>query len=205
MAAVDKAEIRIVGRGGHGAAPHETVDPVVAAAAIVLALQSIVARNVDPREAAVVSVGAIHGGEASNVIPDSVDLSLTIRSFDPAVRDRLEARVRAITLGLAAGYGARAELRYRRGMPALVNHAAETAFARDVAHAAFGPAGIETDFQPRMASEDFAYLLQARPGSFLFVGNGDSAPLHSPLYDFDDAIIAPAASLWVSLARSFLA
>jgi hippurate hydrolase len=205
MAAVDKAEIRIVGRGGHGASPHETVDPVVAASAIVLAMQSIVARNVDPREAAVVSVGAIHGGEASNVIPDSVDLSLTIRSFDPAVRDRLEARVRAIALGLAEGYGARADLRYRRGMPALVNHAAETAFAREVAHQAFGPSHIETDFQPRMASEDFAYLLEARPGSYLFVGNGDSAPLHSPLYDFEDAIIAPAASLWVSLARTFLA
>ncbi|SFM35725.1 M20 aminoacylase family protein [Methylobacterium pseudosasicola] len=204
MAAVDKAEIRVVGRGGHGASPHETVDPVVAASAIVLALQSIVARNVDPREAAVVSVGAIHGGEASNVIPDSVDLSLTIRSFDPAVRDRLEERVTAITRGVAESYGARAELRYRRGLPALVNHAAETRFARDVALDAFGPGRLEADFKPRMASEDFAYLLEARPGSYLFVGNGDSAPLHSPQYDFDDAILAPAASLWVRLARAFL-
>ncbi|MCJ2144454.1 M20 aminoacylase family protein [Methylobacterium sp. E-066] len=204
MAAVDKAEIRVVGRGGHGASPHETVDPVVAASAIVLALQSIVARNVDPREAAVVSVGAIHGGEASNVIPDSVDLSLTIRSFDPAVRDRLEERVTAITRGIAESYGARAELRYRRGLPALVNHAAETRFAQDVALDAFGPGRLESDFKPRMASEDFAYLLEARPGSYLFVGNGDSAPLHSPQYDFDDAILAPAASLWVRLARAFL-
>ncbi|MET0430815.1 MAG: M20 aminoacylase family protein [Microvirga sp.] len=204
MAAVDKAEIRVVGRGGHGASPHETVDPVVAASAIVLALQSVVARNVDPREAAVVSVGAIHGGEASNVIPDSVDLSLTIRSFDPAVRDRLEERVTAITRGVAESYGARAELRYRRGLPALVNHAAETRFARDVALDAFGLGRLEADFKPRMASEDFAYLLEARPGSYLFVGNGDSAPLHSPQYDFDDAILAPAASLWVRLARAFL-
>ncbi|WCS28728.1 M20 family metallopeptidase (plasmid) [Methylobacterium sp. NMS14P] len=205
MAAVDKAELRIVGRGGHGAAPHEAADPVVAASAVVLALQSIVARNVDPREAAVVTVGAIRGGEASNVIPDSVDLTLNIRSFDADVRNRLEARIAAIARHVAEGYGARADLRYRRGIPALVNHPAETAFARDVARHAFGSGRIEADFRPRMASEDFAFLLEARPGAYLFVGNGDSAPLHSALYDFDDAILAPAASLWVSLARSFLA
>ncbi|GJD52681.1 Hippurate hydrolase [Methylobacterium crusticola] len=204
MAAVDKAEIRVVGRGGHGASPHETVDPVVAAAAIVLALQSVVARNVDPREAAVVTVGAIHGGEASNVIPDRVDLKLTIRSFDPTVRRRLEDRIVALTRDQAASYGAQAEIEYRRGLPTVFNHAAETAFAREVALAAFGAERLEADFKPRMASEDFAYLLEARPGSYLFVGNGDSAPLHSPEYDFDDALIAPAASFWVRLVRTFL-
>jgi hippurate hydrolase len=204
MAAVDTAEIHVLGRGGHGASPDETVDPVVAASAIVLALQSIVARNVDPREAAVVSVGAIHGGEASNVIPDSVDLSLTIRSFDPAVRDRLEERVTAITRGVAESYGARAQLRYRRGVPSLFNHEVQTAFVRDVAHEAFGPDRLDINSKPRMAGEDFAYLLEARPGSYLFVGNGDSAPLHSPQYDFDDAILAPAASLWVRLVQTFL-
>ncbi|MGY2046857.1 M20 aminoacylase family protein [Methylobacterium sp. JK268] len=205
MAAVDKAEIRIRGRGGHGASPHETVDPVVAAAAVVLALQSVVSRNVDPREAAVVTVGAIHGGEASNVIPDSVDLTLTIRSFDPGVRDLLEKRVTAIARVQAESYGATADIAYRRGFPAVLNHEAQTRLARDVALAAFGPERVEAAFRPRMASEDFAYLLEARPGSYLFVGNGDSAPLHSPHYDFDDAIIAPAASFWVHLARRFLA
>ncbi|MEZ2410353.1 M20 aminoacylase family protein [Bosea sp. RCC_152_1] len=204
MASVDKAEIRIVGKGGHGAAPHETVDPILAASATVLALQSIVARNIDPRDAAVVSVGSIHGGEASNVIPGHVDLKLTIRSFDAAVRDRLEERVRAIAGTVSAGYGAQAEVSYRRGLPPLLNHVAETELVRDVATAAFGVDRIEADFRPRTASEDFAYYLQAVPGSFVFVGNGDGPPLHSPDYDFNDAIIAPAASLWVRLARAFL-
>jgi len=204
MAAVDKAIIRIVGKGGHGASPHETVDPVVAASSLVLALQSIVSRNVDPRQAAVVTVGSIHGGEASNVIPDSVELKLTIRSFDAEVRRQLEERIPALARAQAESFGATAEVSYHRGFPALTNHAAETQFAREIALAAFGQHQVEPDFKPRMASEDFAFLLEARPGSYLFVGNGDSAPLHSPAYDFDDDIIAPAASFWVRLARTFL-
>ncbi|CAN7638733.1 M20 aminoacylase family protein [Bosea sp. LjRoot237] len=204
MAAVDQAIIRIVGQGGHGASPHETVDPVVAASSLVLALQSIVSRNVDPRQAAVVTVGSIHGGEASNVIPDAVDLKLTIRSFDPDVRAQLEERITTLVRAQAESFGAKAEITYRRGFPPLTNHAAETQLAREVALAAFGAAKIEADFKPRMASEDFAFLLEACPGSYFFVGNGGSAPLHSPAYDFDDSIIAPAASFWVRLARTFL-
>lgn len=204
MAAVDQAIIRIVGKGGHGASPHETVDPVVAASSLVLALQSIVSRNIDPRQAAVVTVGSIHGGEASNVIPDAVELKLTIRSFDAGIRAQLEERISALARAQAESYGARAEVSYRRGFPPLTNYAAETQLAREVALAAFGAAKIESDFKPRMASEDFAFLLEARPGSYFFVGNGDSAPLHSPAYDFDDSIIAPAASFWVRLARTFL-
>ncbi|CAN7364879.1 M20 family metallopeptidase [Bosea sp. LjRoot90] len=204
MAAVDQALIRIVGKGGHGASPHETVDPVIAASSLVLALQSIVSRNVDPRQAAVVTVGSIHGGEASNVIPDAVELKLTIRSFDPVVRAQLEERILALARAQAGSFGAKAEITYRRGFPPLTNHVVETQLAREVALAAFGAGKVEQDFKPRMASEDFAFLLEACPGSYFFVGNGDSAPLHSPAYDFDDAIIAPAASFWVRLARTFL-
>ncbi|PIT00811.1 amidohydrolase [Bradyrhizobium nitroreducens] len=204
MAAIDRAIVRIIGRGGHGASPHEVIDPIVAASSVVLALQSIVSRNIDPREAAVVSVGSIQGGEASNVIPDAVELKLTIRSFNPKVRERLEERIRELVSSQAESYGAKAEIEYTRGFPAVVNHPTETALVHDIALAKFGKECVASDFSARMASEDFAHYLMARPGSFVFAGNGDSAPLHNAAYNFNDALIAPAASLWVHLARSFL-
>lgn len=204
MASVDQAHITVLGKGGHGAAPHETVDPVVAAAAVITTLQSVVSRNIDPLEAAVVTVGSIHGGTASNVIPDSVELRLTIRCFSSTVREQLQQRIPALVRAQAESFGARAEVRYRLGFPALVNHDAETAFAREVAVAAFGEERIERNFRPRTASEDFAFISEARPGSYLFVGNGDSAPLHSPHYDFNDATLAPAATYWVALAQAYL-
>jgi hippurate hydrolase len=205
MAAIDRPIVRIVGHGGHGASPHETVDPVVAACNIVLALQTIISRNIDSREAAVISVGSIHGGEASNVIPDSVELRLTVRSFDPRVRDQLEERITELVRFQARSYGASAEIDYMRGFPALINHPAETSLAQDVALSVFGKENVVSSLKPRMASEDFAHYLQARPGCFLFVGNGESAPLHSTRYDFNDAVIGPAATLWVNLAQKFLA
>ncbi|MGF9564842.1 M20 aminoacylase family protein [Neorhizobium sp. JUb45] len=205
MASVDQALIRIIGKGGHGASPHETVDPVLASASFITALQSIVARNVDPLEMAVLTVGSIHGGSASNVIPDSVELKLTARAYSPAVRDRLEERVPALARAQAESFGAEADVKYRRGFPPVINHVEETRFARRVAEDAFPADQVAVDFRPRTASEDFAYMLQARPGSYLFVGNGDSAPLHSPLYDFNDDIIAPAARYWARLAETFLA
>ncbi len=204
MASVDLAVITVHGRGGHGAKPQAAVDPVVAAASLVIALQSIVARNIDPLEAAVITVGSIHGGKAPNVIPDSVELQLTVRTFSEAVRTRIKERIIALARSHAEGYGARAEVRYPRGYPVLVNHAAETAFARDVALRHFGEDRIANGFRPITASEDFAYMLQARPGSYLFIGNGDSADLHSPLYDFNDAILADAARYWVALAEDYL-
>ncbi|ANV27101.1 M20 aminoacylase family protein [Agrobacterium pusense] len=204
MASVDKAKVRIVGRGGHGAAPHETVDPVLASASFVTALQSIVSRNVDPREMAVLTVGSIHGGTASNVIPESVELQITARAFSPLVRDRLEERLPALAKAQAESFGAKAEVAYSRGFPPVINHAVQTAFAQDVARRHFPPGQIAESFQPRTASEDFAFMLQGRPGSYLFVGNGDSAPLHSPHYDFNDTIIAPAARFWVRLAEDYL-
>lgn len=204
MASVDKALIRIVGKGGHGASPHETIDPVLASASFITALQSIVARNVDPLEMAVLTVGSIHGGSASNVIPESVELKLTARAYSPAVRDKLEARVPALARAQAESFGAEAEVDYLRGFPPVINHVEETRFARRVAEENFSTDQVASSFRPRTASEDFAYMLQERPGSYLFVGNGDSAPLHSPLYNFNDQIIAPAARYWARLAEAFL-
>lgn len=204
MASVDQAVIRIVGKGGHGAEPHRAVDPILASASFITALQSIVSRNVDPQDMAVVTVGSIHAGSASNVIPESVELKLTMRAFSQAVRDKLQERVPALARAQAESFGATAEVDYRLGFPALINHRAETAFAREVALSSFESESIEAGFRPRTASEDFAFMLQEKPGSYLFVGNGDSAPLHSAHYDFNDAIIAPAARYWVRLAETFL-
>ena len=156
MASADLALVRIRGKGGHGAAPHETVDPVVAAAHVVTSLQTVVSRNVDPLDAGVVTVGTIHGGEASNVIPEWVDLRITVRSFRPAVRSLLQTRVPALIRAQAESFGAEAEVDYRLGFPSVVNHAAETAFAAGVARETFGEARVDADFRPRSASEDFA-------------------------------------------------
>jgi hippurate hydrolase len=205
MAAADRVTIRVVGRGGHGAAPHQTIDPVVASASLIMALQSVVSRNVNPLDAAVITVGTIHGGTAANVIPDSVELSLTVRTFKPEVRDRIEARITALARAQAESYGAVAEIEYQRGYPVLVNHADETDFARQVAAEQFGGDRIQADFPPITASEDFAYMLQAQPGSYLFLGNGDSAALHSPSYNFNDDILPVAARYWVALAERYLA
>ncbi|MGY5804283.1 M20 aminoacylase family protein [Rhizobium sp. LEGMi12c] len=205
MASVDKAVITIVGKGGHGAEPHRSVDPVLASASFITALQSVVSRNIDPQEMAVATVGSIHAGSASNVIPESVEMKLTMRAYNETVRARLQERIPALARAQAESFGAAAEVDYRLGFPALVNHAEETEFARNVALQALGTSAVEADFRPRTASEDFAFLLQAKPGSYLFVGNGDTAPLHSARYDFNDAIIAPAARYWVRLAEAFLA
>lgn len=204
MASVDKAIIRIVGKGGHGAEPHNGVDPVLAAASFITALQSVVSRNVDPREMGVVTVGSIHGGEASNVIPDQVEMKLTMRAYSEAVREQFKERIPALAKAQAASFGAIAEVDYLKGFPPVINHPQETQFARSVAEASFGAKAIDGAFLPRTASEDFAFMLQARPGSYLFVGNGDSAGLHSAEYDFNDAIIAPAAHYWVRLVETYL-
>lgn len=204
MASADFARVVVTGKGGHGASPHLTVDPVVASAAIILSLQSIVARNVNPLKTAVVTVGSIHGGQAANVIPDSVELKVTIRTYDEDVRARVRERLAILIDAQAASFGATAAIHYRNGFSPVFNPPAETAFARDVAIDTFGPSRVEEDFAPRTASEDFAYLLQDRPGSYLFVGNGDSAPLHTPAYNFNDAILAPAAIYWARLAQAYL-
>jgi len=204
MAAVDRAVVRVRGRGGHGAAPQETVDPVVAAAHVVTALQTVVSRNVDPLDAGVVTVASIHGGEASNVIPEWVDLKLTTRSFRPDVRRLLQKRVPALIRAQAESFDAEAEVDYQLGFPPVVNRPAETHFAASVARDAFGPEAVIEGFRARSASEDFAYFLEKKPGCFLFIGAGERPTLHSPAYDFNDALIGPAATYWVRLAESFL-
>lgn len=204
MASVDLVIITITGQGGHGARPHETVDPIVAASSLVLALQTIVSRNVDPLETAVITVGMIHGGTLPNVIPDKVELQITTRAFTDAVRDRVRARIKVLAEAHAASYGATAEVYHPPGFPALVNHDAETAFARQVAVRHFGEDVVGTA-PLRTGSEDFAFMLQKKAGSYLFVGNGPSADLHSPRYDFNDAIIAPASRYWVALVKDYLA
>jgi hippurate hydrolase len=204
MASVDQAVIRIVGKGGHGAEPHRTVDPVLATASFITALQSVVSRNVDPQEMAVVTVGSIHAGTASNVIPDSVELKLTMRSFSDSVRQQLQQRIPALARAQAESFGASADVDYRLGFPALINHADETDFARQVALDALGSDVVEAVSGRARQAKTLPSCCRRSPGSYLFVGNGDSAPLHNPQYDFNDAIIAPAARYWVRLAEAFL-
>lgn len=204
MASADMAIIRVTGRGGHGAKPHLAIDPVVVASSLVLALQTVVSRNTDPLQAAVVTVGSIHGGSLPNVIPDSVELQLTVRSFDEAVRQSIRQRITAMVQNHAASFGAKADLHYPTGYPVLVNDAAQTDFARAIAHRHFGEHRIDPNLRPITASEDFAFMLEERPGAYLFIGNGNSADLHSPRYDFNDAIIADAARYWVRLVEDFL-
>nr|WP_156440294.1 MULTISPECIES: M20 aminoacylase family protein [unclassified Burkholderia] len=212
MASADEVRVRVAGRGGHGAAPHTTVDPVVVCASIVMALQTIVSRNVNPQELAIVTAGAIHAGAASNVIPPHAELELSVRALSPDVRTLLERRIREVVHGQAASYGATAEIDYRHTYPVLVNHAAETAFAREVAREWGGDGALIPQLRPIAASEDFAFMLNACPGSYLSIGNGDGngdgatgCGLHHPGYDFNDACLATGASYWVALAERYLA
>lgn len=204
MASVDWAKIIVYGRGGHGAEPHQAVDPVVAASSIVMALQTVVSRNVDPLDMGVVTVASIHGGKATNVIPASVELGLTTRSFSQSVREELRRRVEAVARSQAESYGAVADINYQWGFPVLINHKQETSFIKQVALATFAEGIVIENFRPRTASEDFAFMLQERVGSYVFIGNGDSAGLHSPDYNFNDEILLPAALLWVRLTEAAL-
>lgn len=204
MASVDRARIRVNGRGGHGAEPHKSVDPVVVASSIVLALQTVVARNLDPLDMGVVTVASIHGGDALNVIPAHVDLGLTIRSFSQSVREELRRRIEAVARSQAESFGAVADVNYQWGFPALINAKAETEFAQQIALSTFASGTVIEDFQPRTASEDFAFMLEQKPGTYFFVGNGDSAGLHSPDYDFNDEILLPASLFWVRLTEASL-
>ena len=205
MAAADTLEIAIEGVGGHAARPHLAVDTVLVGAQIVNALQSIVARNVDPLESAVVSICMFQVGNTDNVIPQTALLRGTARSFTPAVRDLLEERLHRLVEGTAQLYGAKATLAYKRGYPVLANHARQADFAASVAANVVGRDNVEEDMPPVMGAEDFAYMLQARPGAFVFIGNGDSAGLHHPAYDFNDEITQVGASYWVRLVETALA
>ncbi|MHA1559208.1 MAG: M20 aminoacylase family protein [Alphaproteobacteria bacterium] len=205
LASTDEFRVIVRGRGGHAAWPNETLDPIVAAAAIVGALQSIVARSIDPLDAAVVSVTQIHAGTTSNVIPDTAWFGGTARALQANVRDLLEQRIESIAAGVAASYGLSAEIDYQRKYPVTINHPDETAFAAKIASEIVGPERVDSDTPPILGAEDFSYMLEARPGAFILIGNGDSAGLHSPRFDFNDEAIPLGASYWVRLLESRLA
>ena len=205
MAATDEIAITIEGVGSHAARPHLGVDPVLVGAQIVNQLQSIVARNVDPLQAAVVSICVFQAGTASNVIPQQATLRGTVRSLTREVRELLRERVREVVEGTARLYGARAALTYTPGYPVLVNEERKTALAAAVAREIAGSDKVDTNYPPMMGAEDFSYMLHERPGAFIYVGNGDSAGLHHPAYDFNDEAIPLGTSYWVRLTETALA
>lgn len=218
MASSNEFHVTLRGKGGHAALPHLAHDPVPAACQLVQAWQTILTRNLKPVEPGVLSVTMIRAGEATNVIPDHVELQGTVRTFSVEALDLIEARMRDIAHGVAAAYGLQADFALRRNYPPTVNHAAPAAFVAEVMRALAGPDAVHPQ-EPTMGAEDFAYMLQTKPGAYFFIGNGDGAhraehgpghdagpcTLHNPRYDFNDALIPLGATLWVELARAWLA
>jgi len=209
MASSDYVTIRVHGTGGHGAMPHRAADPLVAASSIVMALQTIVARNVDPLHTAVVTVGAMHAGQANNVIPALATLELSVRALDPEVRRLLEKRIKALVTAQAESFGVTADMDWRPGYCVLVNTEAETNFARQVALDLVGAEHVTLHGPALTGSEDFAFMLEKIPGSYLLIGNGDgdsagACMVHNPGYDFNDDNIATGAAYWVALVERYL-
>ena len=209
MASSDRATIRIRGVGGHAAMPQRSTDPTVAVASLVMALQTVVSRNVDPLKTAVVSVGKLHAGHAVNITPQEATVSLSIRALEPEVRDLLETRIRAISLEQARSYGCEAEVDYNRGYAPLINTRAETDFARSVGLELMGPEQVVLECPPTTGSEDFAFMLEQKPGCYLMIGNGalgtpGAHMVHTPNYDFNDDNIAIGAAYWHLLAKRYL-
>jgi hippurate hydrolase len=215
MASSDNVTIVLEGVGGHGAVPHRAADPVVAGAAIVMGLQSIVARNIDPLHMAVITVGAFNAGRANNVIPQTATLKLSVRALDRGVRDTLQARITELVHNQAASYQVHATIDYGRGYPVLVNTQAETDFARQVAVELVGADKVDPQTRPLTGSEDFAFMLEDVPGSYLLVGNGDGSAdgfnsghgacmVHNPGYDFNDHSLPVGAAYWVLLTQRYL-
>lgn len=203
MAASNTFEIRLKGLGGHAAKPHDCLDPIVAGAQIVTALQSVVARNVDPVDSAVLSITRFHAGTtANNIIPQTAVIGGTVRTLKEETRHFMKKRLTDLVMALASGMGVEAEVDYEWGYPVVVNHADQTEFAADIARSIAGPDRVNTDMPPSLGGEDFAYMLQARPGAFIFIGNGDSAGLHHPEYDFDDELIPHGISYWAKLVET---
>jgi hippurate hydrolase len=202
LAASDRIFIDIEGHGGHAAKPHKCVDTVLVGAQIVNQIQSIVARNVDPIESAVVSICVFQAGDTGNVIPQTAHLRGTARSLTPAVRDRLEQRLHEVVEGTARLYGASAKLTYNRDYPVTRNHERQTAFAVSVAAEVAGRDRVDAATSPVMGGEDFSFMLEARPGAFIFVGNGDTAGLHHPAYDFNDETIPTGVTYWARLVET---
>lgn len=209
MASSDYVTVTLIGVGGHGAMPHLAADPVVAAASIVMALQTIVSRNTDPQEMAVVTVAAIHSGIANNVIPNSAVLEISVRSLNRDLRQLLEKRIKSIVTAQAESFGIKAKIDYREGYTVLVNSREETEFARRIGRELLGQNNIVEQGDAITASEDFAFMLEKRPGCYLFIGNGADGTyggchVHNPGYDFNDDNLPIGAAYWAYLAESYL-
>ncbi len=204
MAAADKFDITVRGKGAHGAMPQNGVDPIVIGSQIVTALQSLVSRSKDPIETAVISITMFHAGAAFNVIPEEAVLSGTVRTFNPEVQDLIEAGMKRIAEGIASGMGGSAEVDFRRGYPATVNHVAQTQLAADVAGGIVGPENVRNDVDPTMGGEDFAFMLNEKPGCYLWLGQGGGASsenVHHPQYDFNDSVLPIGASVLARLVE----
>ena len=207
MAGADRFNITVTGRGGHAAMPHQAADTVVAGSALVSALQTLVSRNTEPMEPAVLSVTRFHAGHADNVLPEEAVLGGTVRTFSAAQQTMMEAGLRRICDGVASTYGVAITLEFERGYPPTVNSGAETALCRDVAGQVLGEANVRNDLKPSMGAEDFAYLLRERPGCYVWLGNGmgeGGCLLHSPHFDFNDEIIPLGIKYWLTLVEKAL-
>jgi len=205
MAATAEFTITVTGKGGHAAMPHMTIDPIVTASQIVTALQTIVSRTADPVDSCVVTVTKFHAGSAYNVIPNAAEIAGTVRTLRKEMAETARQRMQAICDGIAASAGATATLSFRSNYPVTVNDPREAEFAAETASSIAGPALVNRAVAPLMGGEDFSYMLEARPGAFVFIGNGDSANLHNPSYDFNDEVIPHGISYWVRLAETGLA
>jgi len=215
MASSNEFEVTVRGKGSHAAQPHKSCDPVMTAVQIAQSWQTIVSRNTNPNDAAVLSITQIHAGSATNVIPDSAKLIGTVRTFSTAVLDLVETRMQAIAEHTAIAFDSEVDFNFRRNYPPLINHVKETAFAVDVLSAMVGAENINASIEPTMSSEDFAFMLQHKPGCYVFIGNGEGSHrdgghgmgpcnLHNPSYDFNDTLLPIGASYWVQLAEAFL-
>jgi amidohydrolase len=204
MAAADEFTIDIEGKGGHAAFPQHCIDPIVTGAQIVTALQTIASRNVDPLDSCVVSVTRFEAGSANNIIPQSARLNGTVRTLKATTRDYAEKRMHEIVAGLTTALGTTARVDYRRGYPPTVNHPTQTDFAVAIASKVAGKDHVHSNIPPVMGAEDFSFMLETRPGAFIFVGNGDTANLHHPAYDFNDAALPYGMSYWVDLVETAL-
>ncbi|WP_407151127.1 M20 aminoacylase family protein [Bradyrhizobium sp. ORS 86] len=205
MASQDDFDIVVKGRGGHAAKPHETIDPVVIAAQIIVGLQSLVSRSTNPLESLVISVTKFNAAQAYNIIPDHVEMAGTVRTLVPGLRDFAEQRILAVAQGIARGFGADIEFKYRRSVPVTFNHTEGTNLAINVARHLVGLASVNDNIERRMGAEDFAYMLEARPGAIILLGNGPTAGLHHPAYDFNDDALSYGIAYWVNLVETALA
>jgi hippurate hydrolase len=215
MASSNEFRVVVKGKGAHAAQPHRGVDPVMVAVQVAQAWQTIISREKNPLETAVLSITQIHAGSATNVIPDEAVLIGTVRTFTPGVLDLVERRMEEIAAGVAAGFNASIDFGFKRNYPPLVNHPAQTAFAVEAMKAVAGSDKVDTDVEPTMGAEDFAYMLQAKPGCYVFIGNGEGdhrsaghglgpCQLHNASYDFNDQLLPIGASYWVKLAEMSL-